>query len=175
MFERRRLRIDTVVAIVADADMLCISCAEILYGKEKVQAFIECQPGYEEWCRDHEGNVLGAVLADSLDLHTMYCGGCGVPLCDEYCPCYACPSLWQEYRVIADEGMQEEYTSSERIRLGDEGAFVEGDIRAWDWERDKGIAIVQNQAVYVTWCEEEGGYYVVTQQDIQRLMGLGDV
>src|SRR5258708_6294828 len=76
-----------VVAIVGDADMYCVPCAETRYGSVAVQAVVEGVVGYEQYT-DHEGNMLGVVLCGSEDLHGQYCGKCHQPLCDAECSCY---------------------------------------------------------------------------------------
>jgi len=90
-----------VVAIVADADMFCVSCAKCLYGDEVIHAVVNGQPGWEQY-QDHQGNAFGVVLRGSTDVHTQYCGvpGCGKRLCKEDCGCYRRPDLWQQQGVV---------------------------------------------------------------------------
>ena len=100
-----------VAAIVADAEMYCVPCARGIYGKKRIQAVIDGAPGSERFT-DQEGNPFGVVLTGSEDLHTMSCGGCGEPLCDEDCPCYSHPDAWQErVELIWDEAKEEEISS----------------------------------------------------------------
>jgi hypothetical protein len=76
-----------VVAVVADADMYCVSCARRRYGEQAVLAVIDAMPGHEQET-DHEGNPLTVVLSGSEDLHGRYCGDCSTCLCEDDCWCY---------------------------------------------------------------------------------------
>ncbi|HLG78141.1 MAG TPA: hypothetical protein VKX46_17120 [Ktedonobacteraceae bacterium] len=76
-----------VVAVVADADTYCVSCARRRYGEQAVMAVIDAVPGYEQYT-DHESNPLTVVLSGSEDLHGMHCGDCSTCLCDVDCWCY---------------------------------------------------------------------------------------
>jgi len=71
-----------VVAMVGDADMYCVPCAERRYGAAAVQAVIDGSPGYEG-LTDHEGNPLTVVLSGSGDLRDMCCGDCFTRLDNE--------------------------------------------------------------------------------------------
>jgi len=92
-----------VVAIVADAEMLCVPCAKWRYGAAPVQRVIDGEPGYEQYT-DHEGNVLGVVLHGSEDVHGQSRGRCHEPLCDEECRCYQPGQAehWFEYGTFQE-------------------------------------------------------------------------
>jgi hypothetical protein len=89
LFRERRGLWPGVAAIVGDADLWCLTCAEVRYGREVVQALVDGER--VEGLQDDEGNPLGVVLAYSEDLHGQYCGRCRVVLCDEGCWCYRRP------------------------------------------------------------------------------------
>ncbi|GHO68804.1 hypothetical protein KSC_076960 [Ktedonobacter sp. SOSP1-52] len=94
-----------VVAIAADAEMYCVSCAKVLYGEEPIEAVVAGEPGYEQYT-DHEGNPFTVVLRGSESLHTTHCGAvaCRVPLCDEGCSCYLDPEQWNQYGTLPERG-----------------------------------------------------------------------
>ncbi|GER82751.1 hypothetical protein KTAU_13880 [Thermogemmatispora aurantia] len=84
--EKRRGLWPGVAAVVGDAALWCLPCADERYGGEVVEALVrgeEC-----EGLVDDEGNPLGVVLVGSEDLHGQYCDCCWEPLCDEECVCY---------------------------------------------------------------------------------------
>jgi hypothetical protein len=93
-----------VVAIVGDADMYCIPCAKQRYGEVPIQVVIAGERGYEQYT-DHSRNPLGVVLYGSEDVHGMYCGGRGTPLCDEDCICYQPDQAeyWNQYGTFFDK------------------------------------------------------------------------
>jgi hypothetical protein len=93
-----------VVAIVGDADIYCVPCAKRLYGEVPIQAVIDDERGYERYT-DQSRNPLGVVLYGSEDVHGMYCGGCGTPLCDDECLCYQPGQYehWCQYGTFLDE------------------------------------------------------------------------
>jgi len=76
-----------VVALTGDADCYCVPCAMERYGEQVIQAVIDGGPGYDR-STDHEGNLFYAVLYGTADTHGMYCGDCGIAVCDEGCDCY---------------------------------------------------------------------------------------
>lgn len=93
-----------VVAIVGDADMYCVSCAEVRYGERSI-ALTVSGPKEDEEPLDGEGNPLGVVLYGSEDLHGMYCGDCGGVLCEDDCLCYQPGQAehWQQYGTFRYE------------------------------------------------------------------------
>ena len=76
-----------VVAITGDADSYCVPCAMERYGEAKILAVVHGGAGYDRYS-DREGNPFGVILHGTADTHGMYCGDCGVPICDEDCECY---------------------------------------------------------------------------------------
>ncbi|HVU00070.1 MAG TPA: hypothetical protein VHE33_21405 [Acidobacteriaceae bacterium] len=76
-----------VAAIVGDAELLCIACAEYRFGVASVRRVIDGGAEQGEQT-DQWGHTLGVVLCGSKDLHGTYCGRCQRPLCDEDCICY---------------------------------------------------------------------------------------
>jgi len=97
-----------VVAIVGDADMYCISCAKHIYGELPIQAVIDGKSGYERYT-DQSRNPLGIVLYSSEDVHGMYCGGCGTPLCADDCLCShpGQAEYWNQHGTFFDESESE--------------------------------------------------------------------
>jgi len=84
--------------------MYCIPCAKQRYGEVPIQVVIAGERGYEQYT-DHSCNPLGVVLYGSEDVHGMYCGGCGTPLCDEDCICYQPDQAeyWNQYGTFFDK------------------------------------------------------------------------
>ena len=76
-----------VVALTGDADGYCVPCAMERYGEQVIQAVIDGGPGYDRYT-DREGNPFFVVLYGTAETHGMYCGDCGIPICDEGCDCY---------------------------------------------------------------------------------------
>ena len=102
-----------VVAIVADADMFCVSCAADLYGQDVIQAVVDGVSGCVALV-DGEGNPFGVVLRGSEDLHTVVCAACHERLCEEECGCYRFPNAWLLYGILVMDGELTEYDEDHR-------------------------------------------------------------
>lgn len=82
-----------VIALAADADLFCVTCASQVYGTQAVMAVVNGTQGHEQ-ATDHEGNPFTVVLYGSEDLHRQYCGRCHQPLCEDgECWCYDVPGV----------------------------------------------------------------------------------